>query len=405
MILHLAWKNIWRNPVRSLVVIAAVVVGVWAGVSISAFSNGMTMHYLNSQLDTYVGHVSLQTKTFNEERSAEFSLENVDSLVEFYSNDSTVKSLTPITLADGMIASANYTSGIQIRGIDTATDTLVFKTYQYITKGKYLSDSFKNQIVVGEKLAEKLKSGLRSKVVLTFQRVDGTITSAAFRISGILKTPNSTLDQMRIFVNREDLQKYIGGENTTHELSFRLFDANYAKTFTANHSPLLAKSDTLLNWFQIAPELAYVDSSLDLTLYIFMGIIVLALTLGILNTMLMAILERKRELGMLMAIGTSRPFLFKLIMSETLILSCIGAPLGLFIAYLTVYFTSTYGINLSGFTEGLAMYGMGNVIYPDLKIDYIIGITSFIFIAAVLAAIYPAVKAIKLKPLEAIRQH
>jgi ABC-type lipoprotein release transport system permease subunit len=119
----------------------------------------------------------------------------------------------------------------------------------------------------------------------------------------------------------------------------------------------------------------------------------------------MAILERTRELGMLMAIGTPKPFLFRLILLETLFLSGIGAPFGLLISVITVYFTGTYGLDFSSFSQGLAMYGMGNYIYPELKPDYLVGITLLIFDAALLSAIYPAVKAIKLKPLEAIRNH
>ncbi len=407
MIIRLGWKNIWRNPVRSVVVITAVVIGVWATIFITAFMNGMTSHYLKSQLETYVGHAALSSKAFLDERTTEFVLPN-DSLfktIELIKNHSQTQALTPITHAEGMIASATNSAGVQIRGIDVATDTLNFTIHEFVIKGSYLQETYKNQIVLGEKLAKKLGVDLRSKVVLSFQQVNGTISSAAFRVSGIVKSPNSMMDELRVYVKQTDLQRVIGDEKAIHEWVITLQDAGKVGLWKSEIQPTLTNSIILETWLERAPELAYIESSMDLYLYIFMGIIVLALILGIINTMLMAILERTRELGMLMAIGMPRTEVFKMILYETVTLSCVGTPLGLLLGWLTVNTVGLYGLDLSAFAEGLAEYGMSSIIYPNLKTEYLIGISGFIFISSVLAAWYPATKAIKLKPLEAIRLH
>lgn len=407
MIIRLGWKNIWRNPVRSVVVITAVVIGVWATIFITAFMNGMTSHYLKSQLETYVGHAALSSKAFLDERTTQFVLPN-DSLfktIELIKNHSQTQALTPITLAEGMIASATNSAGVQIRGIDVATDTLNFTIHEFVIKGSYLQETYKNQIVLGEKLAKKLGVDLRSKVVLSFQQVNGTISSAAFRVSGIVKSPNSMMDELRVYVKQTDLQRVLGDEKAIHEWVITLQDAGKVGLWKSEIQPTLTNSIILETWLERAPELAYIESSMDLYLYIFMGIIVLALILGIINTMLMAILERTRELGMLMAIGMPRTEVFKMILYETVTLSCVGTPLGLLLGWLTVYTVGLYGLDLSAFAEGLSEYGMSSIIYPNLKTEYLIGISGFIFISSVLAAWYPATKAIKLKPLEAIRLH
>lgn len=407
MTIQLGWKNIWRNPVRSIVVISAVVIGVWAAIFISALSNGLTSHYLSSQLDTYIGHAAISTQAFWDERTSEHIIPNeqLAPVIKALERDSLVKSLTPITIAEGMIASATYSSGVQIRGIDIASDTTCFNTHTFLTEGSYLGESYKNQIVLGEKLAKKLNVKLRSKVVLTFQQIDGSISSAAFRVGGIIKTPNSAMDQMRVIVKQTDLQQLLGNATAVHEWSIFLNDAKAVNTWIPTYKQDLQGDLAIESWLEKAPELAYIENSMDLYLYIFMGIIVLALVLGIVNTMLMAILERTRELGMLMAIGMPRMKVFNMIISETITLSCIGAPLGLFLAWSSLKLMGKHGLDLSAFADGLAAYGMSSVVYPDLKMEYLITISVLIFVASLLAALYPALKAIKLKPLEAIRLH
>ena len=130
----------------------------------------------------------------------------------------------------------------------------------------------------------------------------------------------------------------------------------------------------------------------------------LALIFGIINTMLMAVLERYKELGMLMAIGLNKVKIFSMIVLETLMLAAVAAPIGLGASFLTVYLLQDTGIDLSSFAKGLERFGMETTIFPVLDIGQYARISLAVFITALLASIYPARKAINLKPVEALHK-
>jgi ABC-type lipoprotein release transport system permease subunit len=156
-------------------------------------------------------------------------------------------------------------------------------------------------------------------------------------------------------------------------------------------------------WQEIAPELGYADEMMKQILYIIIGIILLALSFGIINTMLMAVLERKRELGMLMSVGMNKTKVFTMIVVETLFISLVGGPLGVLLGFVTITYFGSAGIDLSVVGKGLEEFGISTMIYPKLESSFYLNVTIMVMIAALLASIYPAIKALQLKPAEAVR--
>lgn len=171
-----------------------------------------------------------------------------------------------------------------------------------------------------------------------------------------------------------------------------------------NFSVEVVPKGKIEDWKALSPELSMIIESFNLYTYIISGIILLALTFGIINTMLMSVLERIRELGMLMAIGLNKRKIFIMIMLETIYLTVIGSPIGLLVGWLTVTVLGKTGINISMFSEGLASYGFSSMIYPALEQEKYLIIVTMCLITAVLSAIYPAYKALQLNPSEAIRK-
>ena len=156
-------------------------------------------------------------------------------------------------------------------------------------------------------------------------------------------------------------------------------------------------------WRSISPELGYADEVMAQSLLLFMTIILLAMAFGILNTMLMAILERTRELGMLMAIGMNKRKLFALIVLETILLSFAGLPIGLALGHFTLALTAKTGISLKGVEKGMAEFGIDSTIYPVTVPEFYLPIAALVFVLAFLSALYPARKALKLNPIESMR--
>jgi len=153
----------------------------------------------------------------------------------------------------------------------------------------------------------------------------------------------------------------------------------------------------------LMPDMQMMNKSMDLSMYIIVGIILAALGFGIVNTMLMVVLERIKEIGMLMAVGMNKLRIFLMIMLETVLLSLTGGVTGIALALLLVKITSNTGINLSFYSQGLEAYGFDSVIFPKIDISIILQITLLVIFVGIIASIYPARKALKLNPAEALR--
>ncbi|WP_138431596.1 ABC transporter permease [Fodinibius saliphilus] len=401
-IIALGWKNIWRNPTRSGVVIIAVMLGIWAGIFISAFFNSMAQGYLQNQLDLTIGHIQITNPDFEDQYNPKYSIEKAKHLLNNLEEQEYILQTEYESQSTGLAQSAANSYGVTIHGIDT-THSGTPPVIQYIKEGDFLQSIDRNPILIGKALAERLKLNLRSKLVLSFQDVDGNITAGAFRVAGIFDSFNANYDKGNVFVLRSDLNRLLGNNDLIHKLTLKLDDFTKAPRRAeklANSYPNLK----IASWGTIAPELEYVFSMTDVSMYVIMVIIIIALVFSIINTMLMAVMERTHELGMLMAVGMNKRRLFGMVLSETFFLTMVGTPLGLLFSWITISILGTIGIDLSAFAEGLNAYGMDTVIYPDLDAVYYLNITLLIGIAAILSALYPAWKTLKLKPVEAIRK-
>lgn len=404
MLALIAWKNIWRNKVRSLVVIIAVMLGLWAGAFILAYVFGMVEQRLKDAIGNEVSHLQIHHPEFDKDFDPKYVIEDGTSILGTISNDPRVLASSGRVTVNGMVASATISTGGKFIGIVPEQENNVTGLKKNIVDGEYLTDADNNRIVIGKRLADKLKVKVKSKVVLTFQDKDGTIVAGAFRIKGIFRSYNSGLEENNLYINQHDLSTLLKVDNQIHEIAVLLKDAEQVDSFVNGLS--LAHPKVLVeSWKQISPELGLMIDSLDQYMVIFLIIILLALSFGIVNTMLMAVLERVREIGMLMAIGMNKWKLFVMISLETIFMVMVAAPLGLLFAYGTIYWLGTTGLDLSGiYQEGYAAFGFKPIIYPKLEMIYYGRIMLLVSITAFLASIYPAVTALRLDPVKAIRK-
>jgi len=159
------------------------------------------------------------------------------------------------------------------------------------------------------------------------------------------------------------------------------------------------------SWKNLAPELSFISSSMEAFTYLFVAIILFALLFGITNNMLMSVMERTRELGILTAVGMKKSRIFIMILSETIMLSLTGGLLGMAFGALFISFYNSSGIDLSAFASGLESFGSSSMLYPFLPAPMYLGLTIMIFVAANIASLFPAWKATHLVPAEAIRTY
>jgi len=403
MLFKIAWRNIWRNKTRSIVVIAAVAAGLFAGMFMMAFFGGVVKQEVETAVQTQLAHIQIHHPLFPEDKGLDYAIPNGMVLLQQLQTNPVYKGVSGRVITTGMISSAADAAGVEIQGIDPETEQSVSNVFSFIKEGAYFTADKKNEIVVGQKLADKLRLILHGKVVLTVLDRDGNLTAGSFRIAGIFRSNYSTFDASTVFIRREESAALLHTGDQIHEIALLLKNGDQsdqqARQLAKQYPGLLVQS-----WKVLSPEMAMLSSMFDQIMYIIIGIILLALMFGIINTMLMAVLERQREFGVMMAIGMNKARIFLMIVLETVLLTCAGIPLGILFTITAVEYSHRYGIDLSGFSKGLSQYGIGNLIYPELQTNMLLPIIAMTAITALLASLYPAKIALKYKPATAIHK-
>jgi ABC-type lipoprotein release transport system permease subunit len=405
MLTTLAWKNIWRNKIRSLVVIAAIVVGLTGGIFSIAVMNGMVERRMKAAVELETSHIQIHNPAFIENKEIQYRIFDSDSLSHVLSSNPAIRSFSFRTKVFAMINSPYASNGVMINGIDPEIEKKVTGIYQKIddSSGNYFSTDKRNQIVISKRLADKLKVKLRSKITLTFQGIGDTLTGGSFKIVGIYNTSNGPFDEMNVFVRNSDLKRIANiGAVESHEVAIMLKEPEQYQ-LVADELKKNLPGYNIQTWKEIQPELGMMNDMMAQMYAVLMVIIMLALMFGIVNTMLMSVLERVRELGMLMAIGMNKRRIFRMIMLETLFLSLTGAVIGMIVSFLIILQVQKTGINLAVFAEGLESFGYESMIYPSLGVLYYVMFTLMIAFFAIISSIYPARKALSLNPADALK--
>jgi ABC-type lipoprotein release transport system permease subunit len=403
MITAIAWRNIWRNRLRSGIVIAAIATGLFGGIFSIAFMEGVAEQTVNSAIALQLSHIQLHHPLFLENEELKYRIPGADSILHRIAGTPEVAAASRRYRVRAMASTASGGTGVEIVGIDPSAEKRVTDVWQRITDGDYFAGNRRNPLVVGERLAKKLRVKVGHKIVLTTQAEDGTLTGGAFKVIGLFKSDNSAFDETRLFADSRDISRLLGmPQDESHEIALLLANPQRLTPVAeslASEYPFL-KIET---WRQIAPDLGMLQGLMQQMMFMFIVIILIALAFGIINTMLMAVIERTQEIGLLMALGMSKTRIFIMIMLETVFLSLTGGFLGMAVSIVVIHVAHLHGIDLSIVGKGLAAIGYAAHVYPRLAAGFFAILTLLVIVTAILSSLYPARKALKLKPAEAIR--
>lgn len=381
----------------------SVALGLWGGVFIMSLSNGVSIQRKQDVIYSYLSHIQIHHPDFVDERLLKHYLPDGADILAIVEQQPLVQAATARTLTYGMAASARNSGGVDIHGILPDKEQHLTNIDDKLVAGSYLEEG-RLPIVIGQSLADKLDVGLRSKIVITFQDTTNEIIAGAFRVSGIYQTVSPDFDEVNVYVRADDVARLMGlSAPVFQEIAILSVDEDSVTSLKHALQSRFPEPD-IQEWKELSPELRFLDTAMDSFLYIFIAIILLALSFGLINTMLMSVLERTRELGMLMAIGMNKWRVFSMILMETLYLAIIGGIMGLGASWFSIKAMEDTGIRIDAVSEGMASFGMTSTLYPVLDIAYYPPLAAMILIFALIAALYPARKALQLKPATAIRK-
>ena len=383
-------------------VITSVVFGILGGIIMIAMSYGLNEERMNNAIESYLSHIQIHNKSFLEDYNIKHTINNFPEIESAINNDDRVVSFSKRIILNGMLSNSNGSYGIQVKGINPSEEIKVTSTYEKIIEGEYFKSKRDNTILVGKKLADRLNIKIKSKVVITFQDQSNELTSLLYRVEGIFRSGNSRYDEANVFVRNSSITKNLPNFSGFHEIPILLTDINLKEEVKSELIPY-SSNNVVEAWDDISKDLAYANEMLSAVLYIFMIIILAGLSFGIVNTMLMAILERKKEIGMLMSIGMNRYKIFLMICFETVFLSLVALPFGLILSYLIVEYYSVVGIDLSIVEAGLENFGVGTRLYFKVPDENYYVVAIMVFIISIISSIFPSVRALKINPVEATK--
>jgi len=400
--LRLAWRNVWRNPRRTGVVVTAVAVGI-AGVVFSvALNYGMIVQMVETAIATELGHIQIHARGFDRNPEIAVRLEDggragaaaLDALAG-------VRSWTRRVRGEGLVLSSRASVGVRVVGIDWEREAAVSLVARSITRGRYL-DGEGRRALLGVELARRLQVGVGDKIVVSVQDLGGDLTGETLRVGGLFRTPSSALDRGTVFMEIGEAQALFGiGEAVSEIVVVTTAPSEIPRVQAFLEADL--RDAEVRSWGELQPVLVYlVDVFDEQAMYVYLALFV-AMAFGIANVLLMAVFERVREIGILMAVGMRRRQLVAMIVVESILVTLVGLLIG-FAGALGAIAAFHDGIDLSRFADGLAALGIGTRIVPVPRFEDFLVPTAVALATAVIASAWPALRAVRLRPADAVRQ-
>jgi len=403
MLLKLAWKNVWRNRLRSGIMVAAMLFGLLGVILMVGFVKAMTDNMLENAIKYQTAHLQIHNPDFLVNEDLEAWLPDADAVAAEIRGIPGIEGVTVRHVVDGMLASAASTRGVRINGIITADEAVVTYLEESLVEGDILPEKGRNPILLSRRSADKLNLRLKSKVVLTFSNLNGEVSGAAFRVCGFFSTPSTGFDEGNVFVRRTDLTGYTGLDQF-HEIAIRLADGDAVDAFKHRVTKAAGDTGVVQDWGEVQPVLSAMKGTMAISNAIIIGVFVTALGFGIINIMLMSVFERTREFAMLMAVGMTGGKVLRLVVMESLMLGGVGSVLGLVASILMIAVTGTVGLPFGRLAEGMGAFGLDAVLYPEVAATTYLGTLAVLLVTSVLAALYPARQILKKRLSEALQE-
>lgn len=395
-IIKLAWKNIWRKKWRSILMIGLVGIGVFAGTFVVAFINGWMENGIEEHLQMQTSHLQIHAKGYDDTNDiGRFMDRNevekaVNSVKEIASASYRLKTNALLTTAEtsvGLIMiGVDANEEKEVSGIHTTIDT---------DSGTFLGKPTNHPVVISRYTARKLNARINSKIIVTFQDSNGDMQEVMLRVGGIFHTNSKRFDNNTAYMLKEDLLPYLSLPATAvHETAIILKHFDYCET-TKDSLAMALKNCCVQKWDEVYPLMEILSAWREILNIFLLGIFFTALAFGIMNFMLMSVMEREEELNMLRNIGVSRRRIMYMIQTETLALISTGTMAGIALCLMMVAYFSESGFDISFLLSDNVNYGFSSIIHPKIVVSNFVEIVLFVLLSCFFASTSPVRKAIR----------
>lgn len=404
LLAQLSVRNLFRHKRRNFMLLLAITVAVSGVVVTNALIRGMQFDMREAAVANLTGHIKVLAPGYLDDPNIKKSF----TLDPDWRPDLPAAELegwAPRIRIPAVIMSERETRGVQFVGVDPAREDISFLGAVDVT-GERLNDAADGRVLIGVELARQLETEVGRRLVLITQGLDGRNREAGFRIAGLYDAEGKTLEKQFVFTGVEALQRLVEA-NVVTEVSIKLTDDQQDSSTNSSIKETLGgyfSTLDVMDWRELEPQAAamfvYVDSAIFIWFLVIMG----ALIFGLVNTLITAVMERIREFGMLRAVGMKGSAVVTQVVLESTLIMLVGVVAGVLVGWLLATQWLGDGINLSQWAEGVEMAGIRTVLTPHLLIEDIVLVCVLSLFFGVLAALYPAWRAVKIKPLEALRR-
>jgi len=407
MDLIMAWRNIWRNPRRSLLTMAAIAFATLLLVFMLSMQFGSYETMINTSVKIQTGHIQVQAAGYRDKRDIRRVVTDPDAVGNLIGHSTQVAGYTHRAEAFALISSRERTYGVIVVGVDPLREAAVSTLESMIHRGEYLAADDADRALVGKLLAKNLQVDVDDELVILGQGRDGSIAATAVRVKGIFNSGQDEFDRSVIHIPLKFFQETFsmrGGVHAVVAVSEALEYVPLIKTAVSDGlKQLPGKPDLVaLDWKELLPGLIQAIKMDLVSGFIFYIILIIVVAFSILNTFLMAIFERTREFGVMMAIGTRPARLVKMILFESVGITLIGSAVGLLAGCLITWYFQVHGLLIPGAEEMARQFGLPARIYPKLSLLSLSIGTGIVLVITGITALYPALRVRRLKPVEAL---
>lgn len=401
-LLPLAWRNLWRNKRRTVIILAAISVGVWAIVFFKAFLAAWLASSLRESIITLTGHGQIHAPRYLDDPSIEHRLSTPTQPLLTLLNSPVVTVWSQRVRVPAVLMSAHATAPTTLVGIVPERERGLSFIASTTFKGNYLSSAQDKGILLGAKLAERLETGLGKRVVLMSQAVDGSITERGFPIRGIFTASQEATETAWVFIGIHTAQQMLKMNQDFSEIAFILRDIQQLPTFLPQLQQVAPTLDVAA-WQTLQPLTQALFQMSEGVTGLLVIIMFIAMAFGIVNTLLMAVFERVRELGLLQALGMRPRLILGQVLLESALLIGLGVLSGIILGSATILAFHS-GIDLSRFASAVAYWGAEQVLYLQLDYGDLLFIGGLVWLLGIMVSCYPAWQATQYTPVIAMNR-